>query len=170
MFFVSTVFWPWHGSVTGVFLWGHYEVAFINFWSPQWWKSWWLLYFCLFKRVWNIKTKFLNSVSPCSAFIKVWYPQHLSIYCTVLLQGVTSGCCAPLKKRSRFAITELPQRNIVDGHHFMFTVVFWHHQVRGVGGVHGVVVIRYNQAECLMKCGAVAEEKVKQTNHAEWEL
>ena len=42
--------------------------------------------------------------------------------------------------------------------------------MRGVGGVHSIVVIKYNQAECLMKCGVVAEEEIKQTKHAESDL
>lgn len=32
--------------------------------------------------------------------------------------------------------------------------------MRGASGVHGVVVIQHYEAECLMKCGVVAEEKI----------
>lgn len=38
--------------------------------------------------------------------------------------------------------------------------------MRGAVGAHSIAVITYSQAECLMKCGKVAEGKIKQAKHA----
>lgn len=125
----------------------------------------------IFRKVFEtLKASFKTQFHPVSTFSKVRYPEHASIYCLVLLQGVRSSCCARLKKRWQCGTIELPQRSVLDCNYFMFAFVFRHHQVRGVGGVHSVVVLKYNWAECLMKCGVVAEEKIKQMKHAESDL
>lgn len=38
--------------------------------------------------------------------------------------------------------------------------------MRGAVAAHSIAVITYSRAECLMKCGVVAEENIKQLKHA----
>lgn len=110
----------------------------------------------------NLTTVIVLSLDKCLKFEKQAFKHSFTLLVLLAkfstlnvhampLQGVMRNCCAPLNKRWKSGTTELPQRSSVDCNYFMFAFVFWHHQVRGVGGVHAVVVIKYNRGECLMK-------------------